>query len=309
MTKPKMPVPEDTWVEIRKEASPAAPAGPAAPAAAGGDRPAPALAGEPVAAADGYTIGRLYRIDVQRLEPDPEQPRRWFDPAAMQELVASVRTHGVLQPVLFRVGRHGQPVLVAGERRLQAARTAGLAEIPALCTAGDAAEISLVENLLRENLTPLEEAEALGRLQEAHRYTQEQLAGVIGKAQSTLSEILSLNRLPEDVKDYCRNNPGVPRRLLVEVARKHQARSMSSTFHKLVDKQTQVDPRKGKPRPRRDPVERLVRPLEAAAGRLVQGVGRLPGEERDRLRAAWNDLCRQVEQELAALPPGPPTES
>lgn len=96
-----------------------------------------------------YEPGRLYRLPLDGVQPDTEQPRRWFDPSAMEELAASVRAHGVLQPVLFLVDAQGRRVLVAGERRLHAARAAGL---------------SLVENLLRADLTPVEEAEALGRL-------------------------------------------------------------------------------------------------------------------------------------------------
>ena len=286
------------WIELRKE-RPAReePPAVASPPAAYGAGPAPA-------AAPAYEPGRLYRLPPESLRPDPEQPRRWFDPQALAELAASVRAHGVLQPVLFRLDAAGQPVLVAGERRTQAARAAGLAEIPALCTAGDAAEISLVENLLRENLTPLEEAEALQRLTASHGYTQERLAAVIGKAQSTLSEILSLNRLPEEVKARCRNDPAIPRRALVEVARKRQARSMAKAFRKLVEKRERPpDPRKGKPRPRRDAVERLVAPLRAALDKLAAQAAALGPAERERLWTAWEEARRDLEQAFSAFPP------
>lgn len=295
--------PGDGWIELRKEARTPRPDPAAGVPDVTGDA-GPAVENK----ARGFEPGRLYRLPPDRLRPDPDQPRRFFDPQAQAELTASVKSHGVLQPVLFRVGPDGEPVLVAGERRHQAARAAGLTEVPALCTAGDAAEISLVENLLREDLTPLEEAEALGRLASAHHYTQERLSSVIGKAQSTLSEILSLNRLPDDVKARCRTDPSIPRRVLVDVARKRQARGMSRAFRTYLEKRDRVDPRKGRPRPVRERVERLLAPLRAAADKLAAAAADLGPDERDQLAAAWEQTRRKVERALSALPPAPDVE-
>jgi ParB family chromosome partitioning protein len=114
----------------------------------------------------------------------------------MEEMTASVAKHGILQPILFLVDETGNPIIVAGERRVEAAKKAGLTTIPAIFVEGNHAEIALVENLLRQDLTPIEEAEALDRLIKEQSYTHEQLAGMIGKARNTLTEILSLHRLP-----------------------------------------------------------------------------------------------------------------
>jgi ParB family transcriptional regulator, chromosome partitioning protein len=97
------------------------------------------------------------------LAPDPEQPRKFFDEQALAELQASIASHGVLQPVLVREGGEGMFIIVSGERRYQAAKNAGLETIPAILTDGEPAEISIIENLLRENLTAIEEAEAIVR--------------------------------------------------------------------------------------------------------------------------------------------------
>ncbi|MGD9976032.1 MAG: ParB/RepB/Spo0J family partition protein [Desulfatirhabdiaceae bacterium] len=125
---------------------------------------------------------------------------------------------------------------LAGERRLEASRQAGLTAVPAIFIDGNHAEISLVENLLRENLTAVEKAEALDKIMKDHGYTQEALAGVIGKARSTVNEILTLNRLPQEIRDECRGNKTVSRSTLIEIARKKQARGMVTTWEKYKEK-------------------------------------------------------------------------
>ena len=140
-----------------------------------------------------YEKGKLYDLALTGVQPDPDQPRKYFDEQALTELKASIEKHGVLQPVLVRQGADGALLLVSGERRYQAAKLANCPTIPAVFTDGEPAEISLVENLLRENLTAIEEAEAIDRLKTQHNYLLSDLSAVLGKSDSTLSEILSLN--------------------------------------------------------------------------------------------------------------------
>jgi ParB family transcriptional regulator, chromosome partitioning protein len=123
-------------------------------------------------------------------------------------------------------------------RRRAAARKAGLAAVPAIFIAGaNCAEIALVENLLRQDLTPVEEAEALQRLMDEHAYPQGQLAAVIGKSQPAISKSLSLNRLPREIRDECRQDRTVPKNVLVVIARKKQARGMLTQFRKYQEQQ------------------------------------------------------------------------
>ncbi|GLI36463.1 ParB/RepB/Spo0J family partition protein [Desulforhabdus amnigena] len=114
-----------------------------------------------IAVAPTYQKGRLYTLDLSQLQPDPNQPRKSLDPAALEELAASIAQHGVLEPILFRLDENGGLIIVAGERRVQAARQANLTTIPGILVDGNHAEIALVENLLRQDLTAIEEAEAL----------------------------------------------------------------------------------------------------------------------------------------------------
>jgi ParB family chromosome partitioning protein len=182
-----------------------------------------------------YEKGKLYELELTRLQTDPSQPRKYMDPQAMEEMTVSVAKHGILEPILFRVAE-GILYVVAGERRVEAAKKAGLTTIPAIFVEGNHAEIALVENLLRQDLTPVEEAEALDRLLQEQQYTHEQLAAMIGKARNTLTEILSLNRLPLEIRDECRGNTATARKTLIEIARKKQDRSMITAWNQYKDK-------------------------------------------------------------------------
>ena len=182
-----------------------------------------------------YKKGKLYDLALTDLQPDPDQPRKYFDELALAELSASIVKHGVLEPVLFRQGADGGLLMVSGERRFLASKLAGCETIPAIFTKGEPAEISIVENLLRENLTAIEEAEAIERLKTLHDYTLAALGATLGKGESTLSEILSLNRLPAAVKDDCRNDPKTARGILVVIAAEKTPEKMTALYAKYKD--------------------------------------------------------------------------
>jgi len=141
-------------------------------------------------------------IDIDRIEPNPDQPRFKLDESRTEELAASIRENGVLQPVLVRpLGNRYQ--LVAGERRLAAAQRAGLLKIPAVVRNvpdDKLLELALVENIQREQLNPVEEAQAYQNLLETLGLTQDQLATKLGKERSTIANALRLLRLPPGVK-------------------------------------------------------------------------------------------------------------
>jgi len=176
--------------------------------------------------------GKLYDLNIADLQPDPEQPRKYFDEQALAELKASIEKHGILQPVLVRQGTDGALLLVSGERRFQASKLAGCLTIPAVFTTGEPAELAIVENLLRENLTAIEEAEAIEKLRALHNYELSDLSTVLGKSASSLSEILSLNKLPAEVKDDCRNDPKAGRSILVLVAKQKTPEKMNALYSK-----------------------------------------------------------------------------
>jgi len=186
----------------------------------------------PAPAAPSYQKGRLYRIGIAELLPDPTQPRTYFDEEALDELAASISRHGLLQPVIFRQDADGQLFVVAGGRRLAAARRAGLKTIPAICSDGQAAEIALVENLIRQDLGCIEEAEAVERLKSSHAYTLADLSAILGKSVSTLSEIISLTRLPLEIRDECRPRRDMARSILVEIAKLSSPEEMLALYQR-----------------------------------------------------------------------------
>lgn len=175
--------------------------------------------------------GGVYDIEINRIRPNPYQPRKYFGETALSELSESIKANGVIQPIVIRQDKDNELYLVAGERRLKAAHMANLETIPAILTEGNPIEISLIENLQRENLKPVEEAEALGKMIAEFKYTQKDVARVIGKARSTVAEILSLNRLPEEIKDECRR-ADISRRVLIEIAKQDTPEKMTSLFEK-----------------------------------------------------------------------------
>lgn len=143
-------------------------------------------------------------IPLGDIEPSPYQARGRMDPGRMEELVASIREHGLLQPVLVRP-KGERYELVAGERRWRAAREAGMEKIPALVRVLDdrqALEIGLVENLQREDLNPLEEARAYRRMMEELGYTQEEVARRVGKSRAAVANTLRLLALEEEIQRW-----------------------------------------------------------------------------------------------------------
>ncbi len=148
--------------------------------------------------------GRVRQVPIEEVRPNRYQPRKTFDPAKLQELVASVRSNGIIQPVLLRQAEGGYE-LIAGERRYRAACMAGLKAVPAIVQTldqdADALELALIENIQREDLNPIEEAEAYQSLMEQHGYTQERLSRKLGRARATVANTLRLLNLPGEVQE------------------------------------------------------------------------------------------------------------
>lgn len=167
----------------------------------------------------------LAAIPVAQIEPNPNQPRRFIDPAALEELTDSVRQRGVLQPIIVK--RQGDSYLImAGERRYRAACQAGLAVVPAVIRDDDPGEIALIENLQREDLTALEEAEGLESMVARYGYTHQELAQLLHKSRPFVSNMLVLTRLPAEVKAELHRHPSVSREILMAIARQDSAESM-----------------------------------------------------------------------------------
>ena len=182
---------------------------------------------------DTYRDGVLYNVPIEKINPNPNQPRKYFDPEALEELAQSIKQKGVLQPVIITTDERREIHLVAGERRYRAAKDAGLHKIPAIFTTGNPVEIAIIENVQREDLNPIEKAEAYKLLMEEHARSLEDVSNVVGKAKSTVSETLSLNKLPDEIKDAVRRAERYPLRLLVEVQKQKTPEAMIALFEQI----------------------------------------------------------------------------
>ena len=174
----------------------------------------------------GAPVGRMIPID--QLEVNPDQPRQMV--GDLTDLIASITEKGVLEPILVRMNRvNGKFMIISGERRYRASLAAGLSEIPCIekdVDDAEVAEIALIENLQRKDLTAFEEAEGLQSLIDRFQYTHEQIAERIGKARSSVTETLSLNTIPPDVRQMCLDAQVTSKSMLLQVARQSSRAKM-----------------------------------------------------------------------------------
>jgi ParB family chromosome partitioning protein len=252
---------------------------------------------------------RVASIPILQIEPNPLQPRTIFDPARLQELANSIETNGILQPLLVRrKGNHFE--LIAGERRLRAARLAGLAEVPAIVQdyADDRVlEIALIENIQREDLNPIETAQALERLAREMNLSHEEIATRTGKDRTTITNMIRLLRLPSDVQllvaerrlsmGHARALLGLPRaELQTQLAEKAAAQGFSvRQVERLVKKIN--EPREPSEKALQDPnIRAAVGELESALGTRVRIVEK--SDQRGRIEIEYfsqEDLQRVFE--------------
>jgi ParB family chromosome partitioning protein len=173
-------------------------------------------------------VGRLIALD--KLDPNPEQPR--VEIGDLADLTASIKEKGVLEPLLVKPSRlSGRWMIIAGERRWRAAREAGLREVPCIEMDVDdraVAEIALIENMQRKDLTPWEEADGLLALTQRFGYTHEEVARKVGKSRTTVTEALSLAAIPEGIRDLCRRADITSKSLLLEIVRQPDEGAMRS---------------------------------------------------------------------------------
>lgn len=205
-------------------------------------------------------------LKISELEPNREQPRREFDEKAMAELADSIAQHGLLQPLLVRPLFGGGYQIVAGERRWRAARMAGLSEVPAVVremSDHEVMELALIENLQREDLTPLEEANGYQTLLDKYGMTQEEVAKTVGKSRPAVANALRLLHLPEGIREMVERgelSAGHARTLLafpdeasmLEAAKKAVEQGLSvRELERMAKKATEAQKEGEKPRPTR----------------------------------------------------------
>jgi len=257
---------------------------------------------------------RVTKVRIQDVEPNPLQPRTIFDATALQELARSIETNGIIQPLIVR--RKGSTFeLIAGERRLRAAKIAGLAEIPVVvqdCADDRLLEIALVENIQREDLNPIETAYALDRLVREMHLSHEDIANRTGKDRTTITNLIRLLRLPKDVQilvaerrlsmGHARALLGLPTpELQTQLAEKTAAQGFSvRQVERLVKKVN--EPREPGEAPLQDPnIKAAIGELESALGTRVRIVEKT--DQRGRIEIEYysqDDLQRLYDLMMSA---------
>ncbi len=178
-------------------------------------------------------VGRM--IEIDKIDPNPEQPRTDF--GDLTELTASISEKGVLEPLLVKPSRlTGRWMIIAGERRWRAATLAGLSEMPCIEMEIDertVAEIALIENMQRKDLTIWEEADGLLSLCDRFGYTHDDVARKVGKSRTTVSEIISIAHIPQDVRDLCRAHNVNAKSVLLQLVRQPDDESMRQLAAKM----------------------------------------------------------------------------
>lgn len=193
----------------------------------------------------GPSLGR--QIPIDEIITNPDQPRRSV--GDLSELKASIESKGVLEPILVRPLADGRFRIIAGERRFRAALEAGLAEVPCIeldVPDNEMMEIALIENLHRRDLHAFEEAMGYASLAEKHGYTQQQIAGTVGKSRVSITEAMSLLDIPEDLREECRRADIDARSVLLEIARLGDRKKMEAAIAAVQEGSTRDDLRESK---------------------------------------------------------------
>jgi len=176
---------------------------------------------------------RTRLIPLDKIDPNPHQPRCSL--GDIEELAASIQAKGVLEPILVRP-RHDRYEIIAGERRFVASKKAGLKEIPAIemnVKDSEALELALIENLQRKDLDVFEEADGLSALVDIYGYNHAQLAEKIGKARSTITEMINVSRIPKKLRDLCASFDITSRSTLIEIAKLENPEDMEKLINEI----------------------------------------------------------------------------
>jgi ParB family chromosome partitioning protein len=287
---------------LSKPATAPAATPPAAPVAAvptpiaAAPAPVASAAPPPPPAAPAPPAGSVTQIEIGQIRANPFQPRTKFEHEALEELVASIREHGIVSPLIVRRAADGQGYeLIAGERRLRAAREAGLATVPIVVRAADdrnSLELALIENLQRQDLNPIEESHGYQQLIEKFGLTQEQAAQRVGKNRATVANSLRLLGLPEQAQAWVRDG---------QLSVGHAKVILGLT---IPDEMTLVAERVLREGLNVRDTEKLVERIKAATGRR-QPVRRKRGSDAEKpphVLAIENGICRKLGTKVTIHP-------
>ena len=245
-----------------------------------------------------YKRGKIYEIDLDQLYRDIDQPRKHFDEAELESLKASIKDKGLLYPIIFRVDDNDCNIIVSGERRFKAFKALGKATIPAMLVNDDSKydEVALIDNIQRADLHPVDEAEALDNLRNKHNYTHEELGNLIGKAANTVTEIVTLAKLPQEIRDDARTRKNLSRNVLLKVARKPTDKGRKKAYEVLLASLSKVDTKR---QYLKNPTYKKTVDISDKAIKAIQTIdlGSL-GDNRDEVEGKLRELLEAIRNKL-----------
>ncbi len=254
----------------------------------------PALA---AVTAEKYELNKLYQLDINVINPDPDQPRKGFDPDEMENLTYSVTTHGIFNALSCRQDEAGLVFIIAGERRFRAAKAAGQAKVPVVFKSGRTAEIAIIDNMQRSDFSPIEEAEALEKLINNFGYKQVELGRIVNRAPATISEIIALNSLPLSVKDEIRGDKSYSRAELLPIVvgkDKKSSGDMVEMFEALKSRKK----RAGKVKDGSEAILKLIKSLNTKITKF--DLAPLSASKHGAIRKSLTDLVQVINNKFIA---------
>jgi len=247
-----------------------------------------------------YKKGQIYQIELDQLIRDIDQPRKHFDASELEALKQSIEEKGLLYPILFRVDENDCNIIVSGERRFKAYQALGKEKIPAMVVGSEKYdEVALIDNILRVDLSPIDESEALNNLKTKYSYTQDQLGTLVGKAQNTISDILGLMSLSEDIRNEARHIKELSRTTLLKIARIKRPTSQRKAYDALVASFS--TPKKEIKRPRLTVTKKTITATDNTLKCLKSiDLGTL-GDDREMVVSKLQDLLQEIQNKLASI--------
>jgi len=244
-----------------------------------------------------YKKGKLYSISLSDLKPDPSQPRKHIGDYELEDLKESIEKHGLLSPIIFRVDQDNQLILVSGERRYRACQALGKAQINGIFIDSEKYdEIALVDNVQREDLHPVDLAEAVQALKDRYEYTDKAVGNIIGKAHTTVCEILKLNDLIQAIRDDARKRKNLSRNALLKVARKKKESAQRKAYDALLASSS----KEGKEikRPRHPAYQKAV----AASDKAIKIIEKMDlnglGDNKEEVETKLRELLTAIQNKL-----------
>lgn len=247
-----------------------------------------------------YKKAKIHDIPLDQLFRDIDQPRKHFDLVELESLKQSISDKGLLYPIIFRVDGTGSNIIVSGERRFKAYQDLGKETIPAMLVGSEKYdEVALIDNILRVDLHPVDESEALDKLKTKYDYTQEQLGNLLGKAQNTVSEILALTGLSEEIRKEAREKKDLSRSALLKIARIKRPTSQRKAFDALVASLS--TPKREIKRPRLSDTKKTLTAAQNTR-KCIQSIDlNTLGDDRAAVVSSLQDLLQEIQNKLASI--------